>query len=390
VDLGSDQSVFRFDFRDSSDVLHQVDYRYSTDSLAHRAELIRYDCAGGPATARVLIIGLQTPAAPTLTTLCLVGGAVVPTSCANPVGYRLSFTTLTGRQYTLDGTPRVSSGSLAAIGSPTPTAADPLPNGLSMLDANGDGFIDQVVIKYPSDPSSACLAPSAWTSTLPPSGSTLGAPVKPAANTIMLPYATPTGPADTAASGFTLSFAPPAGCALNPFPNLAPIDQARPVLVGLAPIAGSTPDGKPDPGDSFRLTFSEPLDPSTVPTQVRLVEQNVSNHDRLFLTAVTGGSDLTQASGVDLGTNGVYLPLGTSASYLATITADSQTAPTVLTVAIPAGAACDTGDCTSFKANAGSAYTFVPGTGLFDATPQQNAAAPRTVSPLPSGTFRMY
>lgn len=388
--LGTDQPVVRIDYRDNNNVLHQVNYRFSTDSFRHQGQIARYDCTSGTDIATVLTRGLDTSVTPTATTLCLAGGVPSPGLCATPVGYRLALTTLVGRKYNLYGSPRITSGSLAAVGAPSTSVTGPLPNGVTMTDGNHDGFIDTVLIQYAVDPPAACLPVTAWTAAFPPSGASLSAPFKPGGNAIALPFIVPTGPVDTAATNFTVSFTPPSGCTLDPFLTLAPIDQASPVLIGLQPVAGVVVDGKPDPGDGVKLTYSEPLDPATVPTKVRLVEQNTAGHDLLFLTAVAGGEDLTQVTGVNLNTNGTYIPMNSAASYLADVTTNVATAPTVLTVTIPSAAPCDSGDCTTFQANSGSSFVFSPGAGLHDASAQQNPVVTLSPQSLPVGIFRMY
>src|SRR4051812_46155501 len=87
--LSSDVPIVRLDFRDNSDVLHQVNYRFSTDSLRHFGQLTRYDCAGGVDTATILARGLISTASPSVDTLCPSGGGTAIGTCATPVGYRL-------------------------------------------------------------------------------------------------------------------------------------------------------------------------------------------------------------------------------------------------------------------------------------------------------------
>lgn len=381
-----DTPIVNVAFKDNAGTQHYVAYRWSYDANKIRGQLTRYDCTGTTAAPKVVARGLSSTSTPTIAALCSTstnpGSGAVVGSCASPVGYRLTVRTLVGRDVGFDGTFRSLNSNASAIGGATPALTSPLPDQIVMTDANGDGYIDTVTLTYPVKPALLCASPTAFTVASTPSGSTAGTPVV-SGYTMTLPLLAPTGQRDTAASAFVLSFAPPASCTLGTFSTLAPIDSAAPLLIGIQAVNPGATDGKPDPGDAFTLRFSEPLNPSNIPSTVRVLLQNDGTKDRLYVSAVTAGTDLTPASGVDLGTNGQYIALGGTASYQAGVTLDNPTAPTTLTISIPTTASCDLGNCSSLQANAGSGFVFAPNPGLHDQAAQQNPAAPLTLNPVP-------
>jgi hypothetical protein len=123
-----------------------------------------------------------------------------------------------------------------------------------MADADHDGRIDRVQVTFsgPLDPSCA----TGWTLNNAPSAGTL-AGVSIAGSTATLTLTEGPGDPDTAVGAFTVGFA---GCSgVAPYLG-APSDGAGPVAVSFSDAGGV--DGKPEPGDTLDIRFSEPLAPT--------------------------------------------------------------------------------------------------------------------------------
>jgi hypothetical protein len=124
-----------------------------------------------------------------------------------------------------------------------------------MADNNHNGRIDQVLVTFSGALAASCT--SGWSLANVPSGGSL-AGVTVAGSTATLAITEGPGAPDTAVNSFTVSFA---GCSnAAAFGPLAPSDAAGPVFVSMSDGGGV--DGKPEPGDTFNLVFSEPLSPT--------------------------------------------------------------------------------------------------------------------------------
>ena len=121
-------------------------------------------------------------------------------------------------------------------------------------DPDHDGRIDEVLVTFSKALHSTCT--SGWNLAHVPSGGTL-AGVTLAGSVATLAITEGAGPPDTAVGLFTVAFTGCTGTA--PFVRI-PSDGAGPVFTSLSDGGGI--DGKPEPGDTLDLLFSEPLSPT--------------------------------------------------------------------------------------------------------------------------------
>ena len=98
------------------------------------------------------------------------------------------------------------------------------------------------------------------------------------------------------------------------FPATAPADKAGPVPTLLATTNGAH-DNVMEDGDTFTVTFSEPLDPNSVHADnVKELDQNGLGNDEIIIVGLTDGA-------IDLGSNNyVTAPGGTIVFAQSTLT----------------------------------------------------------------------
>jgi len=217
-----------------------------------------------------------------------------------------------------------------------------------MADNDHDGRIDQVLVTFSGalDPSCA----SGWTLANVPSGGSLAA-VTISGSTATLAITEGAGAPDTAVNSFTVAFAGCSGAAA--FGPLAPSDAAGPVFVSMSDSAGAT-DGKPEPGDTLSLLFSEPLSPSwgssttTTVTMARSGNQNAT----ISIPSLVSGNLF------DSGSSG-YVAKNQTVTFN-----DSTLSASGATLRLTLGSAC-TG-CTHTGVGQGS-FTFTPSGSIRDA-----------------------
>ena len=266
-----------------------------------------------------------------------------------------------------------------------------------------------MVIQYDASVTLGASCNQGWSlgGTVPSGGSLNSVTVSNASHAITLALNEGTDAPDTSVGSLVVNFNPAASCTLLGFSNLVPLDDAPPVVVSAVSgtPSGGTP-GKMEPGDSIAITFSEPLDPSTVPANVTVTETRSTGNANDTLTIAGTSLNITHGT-ISLGSR-TYFTGNTagSAAYPANVTTDSATAPTVLTVTIPptvlqngvpVATPCVGVGC-AFINPAGGVGNFV-----FDpaASLQSLAAAPSTVStattpttmttnPPPGSAFRMF
>jgi hypothetical protein len=82
-------------------------------------------------------------------------------------------------------------------------------------------------------------------------------------------------------------------------PRTFTVDATPPALVAISTTNVATA-GKIERGDALRLTFSEPLDPASVPTTGTMTVTNVNNVERLELPGITDGPIPTGSAGYAL------------------------------------------------------------------------------------------
>jgi hypothetical protein len=216
-----------------------------------------------------------------------------------------------------------------------------------MADNDHDGRIDQVQVTFSGALDPSCT--SGWTLANVPSGGSL-AGVTISGSTATLAVTEGPGVPDTAVGGFTVAFA---GCSnAAAFGPLAPSDAAGPVFVSLGDGGGV--DGKPEPGDTLDLTFSEPLSPTWGPsTTVTVTIARQGNQDATITVP-----SLVSGNTFDSGSPGYVAKNQTATFNNSTLTVSGPTLRLTL------GSAC-TG-CTSTGVGQGS-FTFTPSGTIRDA-----------------------
>jgi hypothetical protein len=221
-----------------------------------------------------------------------------------------------------------------------PPSPVPLLTGLTMLDNNDNGRVDAVRATFSS--TVTCTAPctAPWTLAGVPSGGSLDS-VDVSADTATLNLVEGAGPQDTTVGTFTVALAAspsgvvdadgdPAG-----FGPTAPADGAGPVPVDFDSTDGVTPNFM-EPGDTFTVTFSEAIDPSTVhAANVKELDPSGLGTDRIIIVGLS--------STVDLLDDGIVIPnKGTVVYQQSTLTMLNNNTSIMSTVAGPCtGTACD-------------------------------------------------
>ena len=179
-----------------------------------------------------------------------------------------------------------------------PPSAVPLMTGLTMLDTNANGRVDAVRVTFSSDVTCTAPCTDPWTLTGVPSGGSLSS-VDVTADTATLNLTEGAGPQDTSVGAFTVALAPSAsgivdidGDQAPGFDPTAPADGAGPVPVDDSSTDGVTPNWM-EPGDTFTVTFSEPIDPSTVhAANVKELDPSGLGTDRIIIVGLSGTVDL--------------------------------------------------------------------------------------------------
>lgn len=191
---------------------------------------------------------------------------------------------------------------------------------ISMFDRDADGRVDQVVATFSENVTCAAPCLSPWTLANVPSGGTVQS-VSTSAGQVTLNLQEGYGAPDTSVGAFTVALANDQvngiiggrGTAAR-FAAAAPADAAAPVPVSISSTPGATP-GVMEAGDTFTVTFSEPIDPGSVhAANVKEVDQDGAGNDKLIIVGLTD-------SGIDLGsTDYVTQPGGTIVFAASTLT----------------------------------------------------------------------
>lgn len=142
-----------------------------------------------------------------------------------------------------------------------------------MADADHNGRIDKVLVTFSGSLDPSCT--TGWTLADVPSGGSL-AGVSISGSTATLAITEGAGAQDTAVGAFTVAFTGCTGAAA--FAPRSPSDGAGPVFTALSDSGGI--DGKPEPGDTLDLGFSEPLSPTWgASTTVTVTLDRHGSHD---------------------------------------------------------------------------------------------------------------
>jgi hypothetical protein len=192
---------------------------------------------------------------------------------------------------------RDAAGNQASYASVAPVdRAAPAALSVTMLDNDVDGRVDRVTATFSETLSTYSAGTTPWVLANVPSAGTLGS-VNVAASTATLNITEGAGAVDTGVGSMTVRLdANAAGVRdaagnLSSFAARTPSDGARPIVVSVTDTNGST-SGRIQAGDTVTFTFSEPLDPSTVPssTTVSLTDPAGAGNDTLSITGILNGA----------------------------------------------------------------------------------------------------
>lgn len=345
--------------------------------------LVRLSCtaptlAGLPTastTTKILVRNLRPVVTP----------ADLPTVTASADRLTLTVTDASGYAFAVTGTRRT----LTAAGGPTPPPPPPVAevNAVEMYDDDVNGLVDRAVLRFSAMLPAGCTG-SMFSVSNGPSGATLGAAaISATRDSATLAIREGTGSPDTSVGTFHVQFTPTAACDSLPFDGPPTADKAAPVVAGVssgAAQAGVNPTaGKAEAGDSFIVTFSEPV-------------TGVAASGSLVLDAGLGGRSPSNTVSISGLTSGA-ISLGTT-SYFTTSGSHSATFPVTITSS-PDGRTYTAliGACTPSLPNycgnvlvspSGGPMVFVPAVGIKDAA--GNAARVKAANPVPSGLFKAF
>jgi uncharacterized repeat protein (TIGR01451 family) len=255
-----------------------------------------------------------------------------------------------------------------AAGDTTPPAM----TGMTMLDTNGDGFVDQVAVTF-NEPLATCAAPctAGWALTNVPSGGSLQS-VSTSGNTATLVIGGWTDQPDTSVSLFKVGLQ--SGNAIQDmggnrasFAAAAPADGAGPVPVGFRHqhntsngtcVGTVNTAGRPEDCDEITAEWSEPLLPSSIPatTTITITDPAGPGDDTLTIGSFIAGS-------LDLGSDGYVTADGTSASWSSSVLSYSS-AQVSLTARILG--ACTGAGCSALGTVKNVTVTYVPSPTITD------------------------
>jgi hypothetical protein len=241
-----------------------------------------------------------------------------------------------------------------------PASDAPLLTSLQMLDANANGKVDTVTAEFSDNV--ACTAPclSPWTLANVPSNGSLSS-VDVSGDTATLHLTEGAGAANTAVGGFTVALAASPDGIVGPEPNpasfaaTAPVDRAGPVPVDMSSVNHGTTVGVMQVGDTFIVTFSEPILASTVHA-ANVKELDVIPTDTLTIVGLA-------QSAMDLGESGI-VPSGQNATYQDATLALSNGNRTITS---SIAGSCAGGACNTLGVDQASSATFTPEQTLTDA-----------------------
>ncbi len=270
----------------------------------------------------------------------------------------------TTHTYAVRASDGINAGPLSAASAPisTPFTATPILGKIEALDVDSNGRLDRILATFSHDVT--CVAPCTdpWTIHGLPSGSTVSY-VSAVGRRVALDILEGSGPLDTAASSLTVALAAGPNGVVDAegdaasFAATSTLDRMGPVPVALASVDVAGTPRVMEPGDTFTVTFSEPIDPATV------LAANVKQFD------VAGvGNDAMNIVGLsstlDLGSDNYIALDGGQATYPdATLSLDA--AGTTITSTIVG--TCIGSACASRGPGAVAPVTFTPEFFLKDA-----------------------
>jgi hypothetical protein len=256
-------------------------------------------------------------------------------------------------------------------------AAAPAARSMTLLDNDRDGKVDRASITWTETIATVSAGNAPWTLAAVPSGGTL-ASVSSTTTVTTLTITEGPGAIDTSAGAMTVALASSATGIRDAADNrtsfgpTAPLDRARPMLVGTITDTNGATDGRIEPGDQMTLTFSEPMSVASVPATVSVVlsDPTTSNADRVAISGVLNGAR-------SLGGTGYITTNGASVTYAGSaVTWSSGDRQVTVTV----GPTCS-GSCTQIgQQTAAANASMSPATTLRDAAGNAPLTTARTTS----------
>jgi hypothetical protein len=273
--------------------------------------------------------------------------------------------------YTAQATQTDSAGNVATTAANTFSVDTTAPSltSLEMLDTDANGKIDQVKATF-DDTLASSTATSPWTLGNVPSAGSLSS-VATSGTVATLTLNEGAGAANTAAGGFTVALATSATGIRDTAGNQASFaatavdDLAGPVLMTASSTSGTTAN-RMQAGDTFVLTFSEPLAPATLAANFVVTEQRA------------GAATLTVPGLINSATiNSGYLGANNSSG-------SSSTSPSALsnlnkTITVTLGTIATTG---SGVGTGSGGASISPASTLTDVMGNAARSTARTMSPL--------
>jgi hypothetical protein len=245
-----------------------------------------------------------------------------------------------------------------------------------MFDDNHNGLIDRVLATFTNAVNSSCA--NNWSSNSIPSGGKFGTPsVSGTAVTVPITEKN-NGTPDTSASTFSVTFSPAGGCNAAGF-SMVPADKAPPVPISVTSQNNGTTVGKMEAGDTFTVTFSEPV--TGVPTLSSVSENNNGPLPTNDFYTISGVTLAALNSGSNYTTN-------QNAAVFTPSTNNVVTSGAV--VAVTVGGTCS-GGCASLQAGSTGSLTFTPAPTITDVVPvgqTANVAVGNGVTP--TFTVRLF
>jgi len=253
----------------------------------------------------------------------------------------------------------VSALSAASDAVTTPVAIGVKMIGLDMLDNDVDGKVDRLVATFDAPITCASPCKTPWSlSGVPGGGSLSSVTLSGSTATLLLTE----GGADTAVDSFTVALADTATGVKDAEGNIAsftataPADKAAPVPTGYVNGPGSR-QGVPAAGDTFTVTFSEPIDPaSVVGVGVTARDPLGSGNDTVEIPGLIQGP-LDTGSGSVISLDGGVAAW--SASTLSLLTNNTQVRSTVT-------GTCSGSGCTQTSSPSSHSFVITPAAGLAD------------------------
>lgn len=248
-----------------------------------------------------------------------------------------------------------------------PASDAPVLTGMVMLDRDTDGRVDAIDVDFSSPVTCAAPCTAPWSLANVPSGGSL-ASVDADGSTVTLRLSEGTGRASTAVGGLRVALdGRPDGVVdadgdAASFGPTAPDDRAGPVPRDLTSANNGNANNVMEPGDTFTVTFTEPIDPATlIAANAKQFDPAGAGPDQLIIVGLTD-------TPIDLNSDAYVVPDGGTVVYqnstLSLLSGNTQVRSTVV-------APCSGTACGREGPGAESVITFAPEPFLKDASGNQ-------------------